>query len=506
MTATNGKDQLSHTRLATILLVGTIVRFVYGYYSKAWMGAPDQLAWGIGLDEMIAGGKWNYVQLTHAPHEGGSFFISLLSLPFRGLAGILPPLSFAALLLDLLGRWIMIRIAQRLAGKTTAAWFGLWTILSVPALLPWTTVNFGLHAIFGFIPFVFIYFFKRFENSPKLPLVCGIVSGLAVSLCYDSIVLPLAFMLLLLTARGEGKKRVVQVMVFLLSFFITMLPHILVRSWLQNPEALTMGTGLSIRGVPLVGAFTARQLSHLFTVPLTSLPGSLLLSAPYFFPAIVLWGLVIAFLTGGSFLFLRQPQDGKLRLLCIWVVSVFIVLYAAGPFGGTDYHNRSYVYYRHLTYILPFIVFMVMWGWAGSTWKKPVLCGWLILCAAAVAGYAWQSAKMQQPAYRAAGWVLARKYGNNADHLFRMRMVVPPGAQQELITGFGWGMSSTILQQQHDPAAAQRVCELISHCPDAYRQDLIGGIHYSFSKGITPVLDPRLEISVLECLNKAQPK
>src|SRR4030095_15458263 len=82
------------------VLAGTFIRLVYGIYSKAWMAAPDQIAWGLSLDEMLQIGTFSYKQLIHYPHEGGSLLVSLIALALRPIDFILPSLSLAALLID----------------------------------------------------------------------------------------------------------------------------------------------------------------------------------------------------------------------------------------------------------------------------------------------------------------------------------------------------------------------------------------------------------------------
>ena len=71
--------------------------------------------------------------------------VVFLAIALTPLDGWLPPLSWAALVVDTLSRYFQIRIATRLFGESTAIWFGAWTVLSVPLILPWGTVDFGLH-------------------------------------------------------------------------------------------------------------------------------------------------------------------------------------------------------------------------------------------------------------------------------------------------------------------------------------------------------------------------
>ncbi|MBL7983863.1 MAG: hypothetical protein JNM91_02645, partial [Flavobacteriales bacterium] len=48
-----------------LVLAGTIVRFLFGLKYELWNGAADQLAWGIGLDDLLANPGIAYKQLIH---------------------------------------------------------------------------------------------------------------------------------------------------------------------------------------------------------------------------------------------------------------------------------------------------------------------------------------------------------------------------------------------------------------------------------------------------------
>lgn len=87
-----------HVVLAVVL--GTMVRIAFGMHTRLWMGAPDQMVWELGLRDILENGNWSYKQLIHYPHEGGSFFLSLLALPLLSLDWGMPALSIIGLILD----------------------------------------------------------------------------------------------------------------------------------------------------------------------------------------------------------------------------------------------------------------------------------------------------------------------------------------------------------------------------------------------------------------------
>ena len=152
----NHLDAMQRSSLPLLVMAGTLVRFAFGSSHELWNSAPDQLAWGLALEDLVNGGTFAYKQLIHYPHEGGSSFLGLLAFLFVPLSGIMPPLSWAALLVDTLVRIIQINVAHRLFGARTAMWFAVWTVFAAPLMLPWSIIDFGLHALMSFAPFVLI--------------------------------------------------------------------------------------------------------------------------------------------------------------------------------------------------------------------------------------------------------------------------------------------------------------------------------------------------------------
>ncbi len=488
------KYYLKTWHITTIVLAGTIIRFLYGYSTKAWLGAPDQLAWGLGIDEMLNSRSWNYLQLTHAPHEGGSFFISLLSMLFRPLQAILPSLSFAALIIDTVSRCIQVRIVQKMFGYETAVWFGTWTILSVPLLIPWATVNFGLHSLSSFIPFVFLYFAIKYKDNKHLPVICGIISGIAVSLSYDSVILAIASVLFLVSVKNDSKSKLTRMLFFFAAFILTLLPHLFTRIFLYTGSSLAGNPSFSIRGISLGSSLDLSHVTNLITVWYKPLPGSFLLSAISFLsPALILLIVFLFLLTGALFFVFNRAIKNDVKLLSICIVFLFVAAYALSPFYGGDYHVKNYVYYRHLCYIIPFLTALVMCGFMrAGKFKWWLVISWMLLCGVASIQYIYSAQKIDQPAYRPAGWVLAKKYGSDINKLFRIRSVAEPQYQDELVVGFGWGLSAAILENKHDSASVEKLIQLARQCPVQNQPGIIAGIHYSFSNGITPALDQKL--------------
>ena len=240
---------LSTSRLVFILFAGTLIRFLFGYLLKPWLEAPDQLAWGLSIDEMVASGNFNYTQLMHNAFESGSWVPGLLSIPFRSIANILPALSWSALLIDLLSRTIQIKVVQNILGNKSAIWFGWWTIFSIPLILPWSTVNCGLNSLSAFFPFLFLFIITKIHGKKLAPIYLGLFCGLSMSFSFDNLVLAPVAMLVILWSEKITMNKIAALFSFLLLFFIAFLPFLLARKFLNTGFQLESESVLSLRGV-----------------------------------------------------------------------------------------------------------------------------------------------------------------------------------------------------------------------------------------------------------------
>jgi hypothetical protein len=481
-----------------LLLAGTVIRFIYGYCSKAWLAAPDQLAWQLGLDEMLTGKSWQYVQLVHAPHEGGSLLVSLLSLLFHPFQFIMPALSWAALAIDTFSRWIQIRTAQKLFGNKTALVFGIWTVLSVPLLIPWGTVNYGLHSLFSFLPFVFLYVMMKYQEKKYLPVITGVLCGIAVSISYDNLVLVAAAGFFIIFFFQTFANRLRGLFVFFVALAVTVLPHALARIYFDPGFSLHDHNFLSIRGVALGNVFSPARAGYVVAVWFTALPGSFLLSFPTFLSAAITCVIVCLCMLTGLVFYLRNTSVEKhLKIISVSIVVLFVLAYALSPFYGKSYRETGYVYYRHWCYIIPLLALIMINGLIHAGKFKWYIAGaWILLCGIASLQYIGSVQKVGQPLYRPAGWILANKYRDHPAKLFQIHAMAEKPYQDELLTGFGWGLSAAILKNGDNHVSVDELVSIIRSSPVNYQPGLIRGIYYSFNKGITPVLDQRLLIEL----------
>lgn len=485
---TAGNYILSNRQIAWLLLAGTIIRGMFGWLTRSWMEAPDQLAWQLSIDAMHGSGQWDYRFLVHAPHEGGTIVLGFLSLLFRPLP-FLPPLSWSALLFDTGVRFVQISTTKKIFGDTIAAWFGIWTLLAVPVMIPWGTVNFGLHALSSLFPFLLLYTMHRYKDHIHLPFLAGIVCAAAVSFSYDSLVLIPVCLLFFLVVPGKNKIQAIAV--FLAVFAIAMLPHTWMRAGMYpygNNDLL-----LSVRSVAWQDMLPAHHWIRVLTIWFTTLPGSLIVSSAHVLPPLAELGIVCVFLFSGLALFIFYRKIKPIHWMSIAIVFFFVTVYAVSPFYGGRYDSDSYRYYRHLCYIIPLLAVVCMAGYMNSgAGKSYLLPAWITVCGLLSIQFMLTAKRSIQPAYRPAGWILMKKYAGNNDLLLHMHAVAGDQYKNELMTGYGWGLSALSLAGKNDTVPVKELVRLIRQYPGMYRGQLINGVHYSFAPGITPTLDPKL--------------
>lgn len=481
-----GNYILGNRQIVWIVLSGSIVRAIFGWHTRSWMEAPDQLAWQLGIDAMIDSGKWDYRLLMHAPHEGGTLVLGFLSVLLRPLP-LLPSLSWSALVFDTIARFVQIRITQKIFGGTVAAWFGLWSVLAIPALIPWGTVNFGLHALSSLFPFLVLYIIHRYRDHAYMSCMTGIACAVSVSFSYDSLVLLPVCVLFFL--NSSAKNRIRNIVVFCAVFAIAMLPHIWMRAGMHTQDSNDLL--LSVRSVVWQDVLSGRHLINILPVWLTALPGSFIVSPVHVLPPLAVLVIVCLLLFSGIALFIFTKDRGMIHWAAIAMILFFVTAYAISPFYGGRYDNASYKYYRHMGYIVPLLALVCTAGYnnAGAL-KKYLLPVWISVCGLLSIQFMFTVKRSTQPAYRSAGWISISKYADNKDLLLNMHAVAGHRYQTELMTGYGWGLSALLLTGKADTASVKKLVQVIRQYPAPYHQQLMDGVRYSFAKNITPILDP----------------
>ena len=494
--AAKSNNYLKHWHIILLVILGTIVRLVYGIYHRGWLSAADQLAWGQSLEEMMHSGLVSYKQLIHYPHEGGSFFISLIAIGLRPFGNILPPLSMAALFVDTLSRFFQILLSRRIFGSPTAAWFALWTVMALPLILPWGTVNYGLHSLSSFIPFVFIYFATTYKSRLPGSVLCGIVAGFSVAFSYDNLILIPAYLVWVMFTGKNEENKLPHMIRFLGFALLALVPHILLRLFADNGFNLEHLPVTTIRGFSWKEFFSFTHLANILPVWYKSLPASFFLSAGNFMSSAYQRDIVLIFcFTGLGFSVLKIRENKRSVGLAFLIFITFTIAYALSPFYAGLIDMKTYLYYRHFSYILPLLALLVFNGFAKTGKAQFVLAGlWIIICGIFSTVYLTSAKPVTSGLYSAEGWILAKKYGEDVSMLMRLYKTAPADQQEELMIGFGWGLTATLLQDksEKDSLRVKQLVKIYNQFPKTQQTLLKQGIQQSFKPGITPILDPKL--------------
>ncbi len=487
----NDTYSLSTTHLVFIFFAGTLVRFLFGYLLKSWLEAPDQLAWGLSIDEMVSSGNYNYTQLMHNAFESGSWLPGLLSIPFRPLATILPALSWSALLIDLLSRIIQIKIVQNVFGNKCALWFGWWTVFSIPLILPWSTVNCGLHSLSAFFPFLFLYVITKIHGKKLAPVYLGLFCGLAMSFSVDNLVLFPVSVLAILWGEKISLNKIASVFYFLLIFFISFLPFLLARKYLNTGFQLESESVVSLRGVDFGNPFTIKHFGKFIAVWFTTLPLSLLLTKlPLLLTTIIGLAVLALIIFGVKYFFKENDLASLLKICAAGMVITFFLFYAFSPFYSNYLPGRSYVSYRHLTYIVPFLVALVIYGYSISEKTgKMLFTSWMILCIAGTFYFTIKEPMNKQPLYKPTGWILAKKFGHDVNHLVRINSMADEKYKNDILFGYGWGLSATLFERSNDRSSIDQLLKIVKQFPLEKIDQVKAGVRFSFDSSVTPVLD-----------------
>jgi hypothetical protein len=487
--------QLKNRYIWMLVLAGTLLRFFCGMYAKAWLQSPDQLAWEAELEELLRNGNFSYKQLIHYPHEGGSFFISLLALLLIPFKTIMPALSLAALLIDTAIRFVQIRITQRVFGDRAGWAFAVFSILSLPSLLPWATVNFGLHAISSVFPFLLLYFATSVRAKERSAIYCGLLSGAAISFAFDNIILVPAYLLFLAVTYRQQTHVVRSFFQYAGCTILALLPYLCCRLFIEQSFAFEDPGIFSVRDLSFENPFSAEQASHLYKVWYTSLPASFFLSAVNWLSSRFHTTIVLAFLLPALFIAVRKGSADPPKLLASLLILCFVVIYSLSPVYTASIEHKSYIDYRYMSYLLPFLLALMISSFV-SLPKAGVLISytWISLCAFFSLVYISHLQPAKIALYEPAGWVLAKKYGSEPHKLLQIVQAYDEATQQEMKKGFGWGISTGLLRDEKAPATAavEKINILYRQFPPSDRQFVREGILFSFDAYVTPRLDPAI--------------
>lgn len=484
--------------LFILCLLGSVLRFLYGYFYTPWLLASDQMAWEI----LLSDGTLSYDQLIHYPHEGGSILISIFS-HFIKIFTPFNSLTIVAFLVDFGVRWIQLSIVQKVFNTKKITYsFGLWTIVGTATLVPWATINFGLHAISSFFPFVFLYLTWLNKDSKEQQITLGVFLGLAFWFSYSNIVLILVYFFSKLLEYQKYKRWGYSV----LSLVPILLLHFLVRVYADAGFHLEEMQMNSIRGIEFaLDSKTTWQRTY--QIWYTSLANTILAAPKSIYliePIKYVWLLItLTGLFGFTKLCFTKIYPKNLALNSL-VVLIFILIYAISPFCSNINRVGTYVQYRHLTYILPILSLLTIVGLFSYKYRRILISLFLLLALYSSSllftePIATQAQK--KVAEKAAGWVLVTKVGHAPKRLYRL-ISTSNYNKELLIQGVGWGLATLLFKEttgSHSKSVDKKITTLINvvhQFPAKHKADLIEGIQFAFSSNVTPQLPQPILVQI----------
>lgn len=475
--------------LVVFAILGTAIRIAYGLRFEPWWQAPDQLAW-----EMLIGeGSFSYSHFIHYPHEGGSILLSCLA-RFIQLFTNFHSLTVAAIIIYTLSRLIQLFVIKKVFGNQLAYTFGIWGIFAIPLLLPWGTVNYGLHALSSFFPFIFLYLLSRKNIERKNHLLMGLFLGIALWFHYSNALLSLVYILYFLLNQKQYKNVFWGTTVFCSVLFI----HWLVRQFFDPGFQLSEFNG-SIRGT----SFEWNQIStykRLYEVWFNALSDSAIAGVKKVEGLLPLargktiWTILL--LLGSVIALQYSYTKNKKVFFTFLLVPIFICVYAISPFYSAASTFPNYVSVRHLAYIIPLFVLLGIYGLQQIRFGK-LFISLFILIGTFHSSALFFNKPINFQAIRAAGWVVGIKMGHSPE---QVEHIIQSSTydQDELYIGIGWGLALSLFEDidQSDTAETRerisRLYDLLNQYPAPISCELMKGINYGFSDHVRPLLDKKV--------------
>lgn len=481
-----------------LCLLGSFVRLLFGYYYELWTQAPDQLAWELVIEQ----GNFSYDHLIHYPHEGGTILVSLLSYIVEIFTNF-SSLTFSAVIIDFAVRYIQIRIVKKIFNTQVAFLFALWTIFATPSIIPWGTVNFGLHSLSSVFPFIFLFLLSQKKDSPRHQIVCGIFLGLAFWFSYSNFILIPVFFLYGLVS----KMKVINWVYSVLSLVSVVVVHLMARLFLDAGFHLSELDLLSIRGESFsINEINIwNQLSYMLSIISNS---AMALPKPSTYAEVIkLIYYAFCLLSGiGFYIAYKKHRFKKSIYLIFPIILLFLITYLLSPFSHLS-DTGSYISFRHLTYILPLASLAIISGLSSLRYKAIVVLFLLLGTYRSSKLFTMDKAPENDIITKASGWVLATKLGHNTEAVSSI-IIDNPEKRELLIQGVGWGISTALMSDinkldiSKSDSKINELVELISKYPESFQGLLLEGVKFSFSDNVTPRLNSDLLVKIEETLNK----
>jgi hypothetical protein len=427
--------------IAFAVIAGSLVRLVYGLLFQPWLQQPDQLAWELVVGTSGPDAPTLYQRLIHYPHEGGTIPLAILALLVGPIACV-PALSIIALLFDTGSRLVQLLVVRKTFPTDVLVWYAAFSALPIPGLLPWGTVNYGLHALAAFIPFVILWLTFREQRSHWDHAVDGVLIGLFSWFSYSTAVL----IPLYIAFRRDLFARPIAWAGWLGGLVGVIVAHIAVRALADPGFHLPDFAPSTIRGMALDGVggkFSAQWLGTWTS----AFPGSSMLPPMLGFPAAAvrrIWALMIlAGLVLALVAWWKERGDHRPLIFCVLVLLAFGAVYSASPFFHGRPDREAFVHYRHWPFILPMGVLAAVGGLCTMKRAEPLLRTFLVFSLVGSL-IAFTLPKERGPKAKETGYVLAIKFGHAPETLAAIARQ-DGGHEADLMRGAGWGTLETLM-------------------------------------------------------------
>lgn len=483
-----------------LCFLGTFVRIMYGLIYEPWLQAPDHLAWELLIEQ----GSFRYDHLIHYPHEGGSILISIIGLLVEQFSSF-SSLTITAVLLDFVVRFTQIFVVKKVFNARLAALFGVWTIFTSPIIIPWGTLNFGLHYLSSIFPFILLYLLYNYKGTLKYQLMVGVSLGMFFWFSYSNAILIPVFLVYCLASRQHIKK-----WIFAIASLVGVLAvHLLVRKYGNAGFMLSEFQLSTIRG-EVFSLSDVDIWSRVSNLPRVFANSQIALPEPDAYLDIItitLYALGCLALVG-LFISYRKRVFPLRNFSIVLVIVFFLVTYVVSPF----FYDRDYgghIALRHLTYIAPMIALGVIWGLSSFKYSILVVPFLALSIIQSSRLFSAEKAPRNPVITKASGWVLATKMGHDPAVIQNI-LRDNPDESVLLLEGVGWGSSTTIINDvqtkslKEKEEGIRKLVDVIVKYPKRYQSSLWNGIEFSFSDQVTPRLDQELLPKLKEEYNRRQ--
>jgi len=476
-------------------VLGTIIRWIYGIYFTIWHQAPDHMAWELILRE----GAWNYAQLIHYPHEGGSILVSLISRCI-GQFSDYNSLAISALILDSTSRFIQLWIISKVFSNKILWAFGTWTLFATPMILKWSMVNFGLHHISSVFPFLFIYFIYALPHSKKSQWIFGTFLGLSVWFSYINLVLiPVYLIYYFLTTKKYFPFRAI------LGLTIVLGTHLFTRVISDSGFHLSNYSLTSIRGVEFL-TFSFDHIQQLGGTWIKVVPQFAIGNTTSHFaltPLAFLWFILFFVSLWGIYISYKKDLYSKSIYWAFLTIPIFLVLYGLSPFYYGNIQNGNFITYRHLTYIFPLLSVMIIVGLSKLKYQKTFIAIYLFipLISLGTSIDSYQNTIPSESSIKATGWVIGYKFGHDPSKV--QNIISNSRDYALLLEGSAWGVCTALFEKPANSREelSNRIDQLLdikNQFKPSEQIIFLQGVKYAFSPEVYPQLPPETLMKILE--------